>query len=445
MKSVRTRSQAIPVVLALVWISTPGCSTSSAPGAAAAPPDNGAAGAPAASDASCARNEACAEPDPHAELRRACTFGAGARVADTLGDVSALRSAIDHVIVVVHENHSLDNLFGKTGHGIEGLPADATNLDDGGHAVPAFHLSRLCTADLAHAFEDMHGEYDGGKMDGFVRVAGTDAMGYYTDADHPFYTSLATTFAFTDHAFASVLGPTWPNRDYLFAATSDGIEETSGGALTAPNLFDSLDGAGIAWADYNNGANPPFQTDLGIGLERPEIKAFGELAPALASGVLEPFVYVDSGEDTADEHPGMDGIDHGERFMAALLARVFASPLWPHLALIFSYDESGGYYDHVTPPPACLAAPSEVDFDRLGFRVPLLVVSPFARAGYVSHEVHSLTSITRFVEALFDLPALTARDANSDGLLDLFDFSSPAFENPPTDLPAPNGLTSICP
>ena len=402
-----------------------------------AAPAEGGAGAPASAS--------CEFTDAHAAERSACAFAAGASVETTLGDVSALRAAIDHVIVVVHENHSFDNLFGRLGHGAEGLPPGAANPDANGASVPAFHLSSLCTGDLAHDFASMHAEYDDGKMDGFALVGGPDAMGYYDDADHPFYTALASTFALGDHAFASVLGPTWPNRDYLFAATSDGIKETSGGTLTAPNIFDALDRAGVAWADYNNGANPPFQTDLGIGLDRPEIKPFTALAPALASGTLEPFVYVDSGEDTADEHPGTNGVDHGERFMADLLAEVFASPLWPHLALVFTYDESGGYYDHVAPPAACLAAASEADFDRLGFRVPLLVVSPFARRAYVSHAVHSLTSVTRFVEALFDLPALTARDASSDALLDLFDFCEPAFSEPPANLPAPSDVASTCP
>jgi phospholipase C len=156
-------------------------------------------------------------------------------------------------------------------------------------------------------------------------------------------------------------------------------------------------------------------------------------------------VYIDSGEDTFDEHPGTSVVDQGERFMAEVVSQVFASPLWPHLALLFTYDESGGFYDHVPPPPACLAAPSEVEFDRLGFRVPFIVISPYARPSYVSHEVHSLTSITRFIEALFDLPALTGRDAASSALLDLFDFCDPAFLTPPSDAPAPSPVVSDCP
>jgi phospholipase C len=99
----------------------------------------------------------------------------------------------------------------------------------------------------------------------------------------------------------------------------------------------------------------------------------------------------------------------------------------------------------VPPPPACIAAPSESAFDRLGFRIPLIAISPRARASYVSHEVHSLTSILRFIEALFDLPALTSRDANSDALLDLFDFCDAPFATPPGDVPAATAVVSKCP
>ncbi|HEY4103256.1 MAG TPA: alkaline phosphatase family protein [Polyangiaceae bacterium] len=387
---------------------------------------------------------ACGYIDATARARAACNFRAGARVVDTLGDVEMARKAIAHIIVVVHENHSFDNIFGVTGHGLEGLPAGSSNPGDP-EPISSFHETNLCTADVEHTFAAMHDEYDYGRMDGFARTVGRTAMGYYDDADHPFFTWAATTFASSDRHFGSALAPTWPNRDYLFAGTSDGIEETGELGFSAPTVFDELNAAHVAWADYSNGATPVLQTDLGWKTVPHQVKPYAEFAGALASGQLEPVVFIDSGEDTHDEHPGFDGIDQGERFVATLLAEAFTSPLWGGLAIVFTYDESGGFYDHVPPPSACVAAPSQTHFDRLGFRIPLIVISAHARAGYVSHQVHSQTSILRLIEALFDLPALTARDANSDALLDLFDFCDSPFATPPTNVPAPTAVVSTCP
>ncbi|HEY4157363.1 MAG TPA: alkaline phosphatase family protein, partial [Polyangiaceae bacterium] len=343
-------------------------------------------------------SSACGYVDTLSVERAACGFQTGARAADTLGDLAQARTAIKHVIVVVHENHSFDNMFGVTGHGLDGLAPGTSNPNGLGGSVSSFHLTRLCTSDPEHSYEAMHAEYDDGRMDGFVTVAGSTAMGYYDDADHPFFSWVATTFASADRNFAAVLGPTWPNRDYLFAGTSNGVKETGERALDAPTLFDQLNAAGVAWADYSNGAAPALQTDLGWATNPPQIKPYADFSGALASAELEPVVFIDSGEDTHDEHPGADGIDQGERFVADLVARAFASPLWGQLAIVFTYDEGGGFYDHVPPPSACIAAPAETQFDRFGFRIPLIVISPYARAGYVSHEVHSLTSITRLIE-----------------------------------------------
>jgi len=121
---------------------------------------------------------------------------------------------------------------------------------------------------------------------------------------------------------------------------------------------------------------------------------------------------------------------------------VIDSPLWPETALVFTYDEHVGFYDHVPPPAACPPGdfPSdspEGEFDRLGFRVPFIVVSPYARPGYVSDQVTDHSSVVRLLEARYLLPALTGRDANAWPLLDLFDFSGPALLDPPPLAPAP--------
>jgi phospholipase C len=145
-----------------------------------------------------------------------------------------------------------------------------------------------------------------------------------------------------------------------------------------------------------------------------------------------------------DFHPPSDP-QVGDQFLATVVQALMASPQWPHMALFITFDEHGGLYDHVPPPRAC--APDNLlpvvkdgetpyDFAQYGFRVPLIVISPYAKPHYVSHVVSDHTSITRFVEARFHLPAMSARDANADPLYDLFDFTKPALLTPPA-LPTP--------
>jgi phospholipase C len=384
--------------------------------------------------------------DPHAAERAACRFGTGARAGDTLPDMTAARRAITHVVVIMQENRSFDHLFGTLGHGTDGIPAGYSNPDSSGAAVAPFPLvsgtSRRCAPDLPHGWNPIHAGWNNGAMDGWVRTNGRDAMTYLTDADHPFYTWLATTFATSDRYFSSVLGPTHPNRDYLYGATSDGIRESYAGYPRGPLLFDQLNMAPtpIPWTEYNAEFFEVFSGTLPLTYQTSHVRSYSEFLPALAGGTLPPVSFVDL--EPHDEHPP-GSVHEGEVDVRALITRAFQSPLWGHLAIFFTYDENGGFFDHVPPPTACLAAPSESAFDHLGVRVPFILVSPYARAAYVSHETHSHTSILRFIQALFDLPALTGRDANSDALLDLFDFAAPAFASPPGSVPAAG--TATCP
>ncbi len=152
------------------------------------------------------------------------------------------------------------------------------------------------------------------------------------------------------------------------------------------------------------------------------------------AGLLEPT----AGQH--NEHPPKS-IQAGQKFVADIISAVMKSPNWPRTALFFTYDEHGGFYDHVPPPAACppdhqlpiLASGDKPSaFDRYGLRVPLILISPWARKQYVSHQIQDHTSLLRFVQARFDLPALTARDANATPPMDVFDFSKAAFLAPPT-------------
>ena len=193
----------------------------------------------------------------------------------------------------------------------------------------------------------------------------------------------------------------------------------------------------MPWGVFTDGW--PRQDVLGWGKRHAAVRNFATFLRQLKSGTLPRVSFVDPGNGKdlhQDEHPPHN-VQDGEAFARSIYEAAVASPLWPRMALIYTYDEGGGMFEHVPPPTACAATPFEADVTQLGFRVPLIVVSPYARRHYVSHEPREHTAILRFIEALYDLPALTARDANSDALLDLFDFSSP---QPPAPNPPAAGV-----
>src|SRR5262249_54442168 len=177
-------------------------------------------------------------------------------------------------------------------------------------------------------------------------------------------------------------------------------------------------GAGAGGGPSGGCLDDPSHAGRGqLGFKTPDA-----LRPQLAAGTAPSVVFVDAREGTADEHPPAD-VQVGEAWTHRLYTALTASPLWSSTVLLFTYDEAGGFFDHVPPPDdACLARPADNLFPELRTRVPLIAVSPWARRHFVSHARKEHTSITRLIEAVFDLPALTARDANSDALLDMFDF-----------------------
>jgi phospholipase C len=382
-----------------------------------------------------------AADDAMSAKRASCTFAAGATVADTLG-VSAVdraRIPITHVVIVMQENRSFDHMLGA-GTGWEGVKPSFTNPDANGNPVTPFHMTGAtgCVpVDPPHQGAAMLAGWNGGAMDGFVKsaaVKGSDGhfvMGYYDEADLPFYYFLAKTFALGDHYFSSALAGTWANRDYLYAGTSDGITDTGVGVLTKPTVFDALTAAQVSWGVYSNGA--PRQDSLGWTKFHAGVFDFEAFVAALGDGTLPAVSFVDPG-GAQDEHPAGD-VQGGEQWARRIVEAATTSPLWKELALFYTYDEAGGLADHVPPPTACLASPDQTRFDHYGIRVPLYLVSPWARKGYVSKKTHDHTSLLRFVELLFDLPALTGRDANADAMLDLFDFACGRDLTPPT-LPA---------
>ncbi len=386
-------------------------------------------------------------PEALAAKRQACHFGAGASVAETLGLDDEARAVlpIRHVIVLMKENRSFDLILGRLHESgqpaSERIPAGFTNPDTSGAAVGPFHLPTTCVAhDPAHQWGSMHRQIDGENMDGFVKSAaastGTDGhfvMGNYDAHDLPFYYWMANTFAVDDRHFASERSGTYPNRLFMLLGTADGVTATGKGypSPSTRTIFDSLDAARVTWGVYSDGsllggALPWARTHVGA-------HSYGSFLAALDDGSLPEVAFVDGIDDVEDEHPVGD-VQVGEQWTRGIYEHAIASDLWPELAIVWTYDEAGGFADHVPPPQhACVARPVPRDaaFDEPGTRVPFAVVSPWAKPHYVSHVVHEHAAITRFIEAVFGLGALTARDANSDALLDLFDFTHPALLEPP--------------
>lgn len=373
--------------------------------------------------------------DTLAAKRAACAFGRGATTEQTLGitPAEAAQIPIRHIILVMKENRSFDHLFGALHDngqpGVEALPVHFENPDGHGGQVSFFHQTNTClAADPGHQSKSMRACVDGGKMDGFVQNAesttdtdGRFVMGYYTPSELPFYYWLATTFALSDRHFAPMVSGTFANRNFLLFGTNAGVVDT--GIVypppTTPSILQLLYNARFTWAAYSDGA--PFSGTLDWGAGDPGVHPLKDIYAALDKGTLPNVAFVDGVEYVDDDHPDAD-LQRGEAWMRRLYEHAVKSPQWSRLAIIFTYDEGGGFADHVPPPSAC-AAESDSPFTRRGPRVPLVVISPWAKHNYVSHVVHDHTAITRLIELLFNLPALTPRDANSDALLDLFDFS----------------------
>ncbi|MEY2436986.1 MAG: phospholipase [Acidimicrobiaceae bacterium] len=391
--------------------------------------------------------------------------------------VSGLRANVDHIVVFMQENRSFDHYFGLY-PGADGLP-DCVALPDGtGSFYGPFHETTLCVPDQTHDFAATHAQWNGGAMDGFVKAGGPQTLGYYTGEDIGFYWALASRFTLCDRYFGSFLGGTFANRLYSHCA-SNGSTSTSPGVLNNPNTANDeqslalagvttiLDRLGlpedgpmaVTWKCYGlggpaGGSRPdPIESDNPLTFfpqYQPTVRPLTfqrisadltELEADLAAGQLPQVSWIIP-EIALSEHPPAP-ISTGMASVAATLQLLMSSSAWDRTILIFSYDECGGFYDHVPPPineTATVAAASQgVDagtyaFGR-GVRVPAMVISPFARPGAIVSDVYDHTSALALIEARFGIAPLTVLDSAADPFTACLDFSA---AQPPVSIAMPD-------
>src|SRR5665213_1414198 len=432
--------------------------------------------------------------------------GGLAGIASTPGSSACAKvTDIDHVVIFIQENRSFDHYFGSY-RGVRGFsdtsaafqqpyPANTSNPPAG--VLQPFHLdtgtiNAACTHDITHDWVPQHQSWDNGAMDGFVTsrlaINANDAvltMGYYTRADLPYYYAVADAFTICDNYFCSVIGPTDPNRLYTMAASIDPDGKNGGpliqtlvgnrsaflGRLTYTTMPEQLEARGISWKIYTS----PDENVLG-GIVSDDVlpyfknyqdpttvlyrKAFGPQFPTdfladVISGNLPQVSWLIGSLVTSD-HPPAPSL-FGESALSLIVAALMANPAqWAKTVLFATYDENGGFFDHVAPvtappgtpgeyltvpavpDPSAEGAPPITGPIGLGFRVPMLVISPFSRGGFVSSDLFDHTSVLRFLETRFgaEVPNLSAwRRATVGDLTSAFNFKAPNQSIP--NLPSP--------
>lgn len=333
---------------------------------------------------------------------------------------------ITHVVVLMMENRSYDHYLGSRSL-LEDLPGDGLvdgmgNADLLGEDQPIYRESTFCVADPPHGWDSSHLQFNEGMNDGFMREyegaagAGIDphVMGYFVREDLPVTYALADAYTSCDAWFCSVMGPTWPNRFYFHAAQSEGLKSNDSPQEKMLTIYDRLTEKGISWGYFYT--DLPFLLLLGGSPVTPAVPNFFDAA---AAGTLPQLTVIDPGFALNDDHPPHHP-QLGQQFIASVYQALATSPHWKNVLFIVTYDEHGGFFDHVAPPKVPDDRAAE-GFDQLGFRVPTLIMGPYVKPGYVSSVQYDHTSILKHIENMFDLEPLTMRDAAANDLSDAID------------------------
>ncbi len=369
--------------------------------------------------------------------------------------------------------------------------------------VTSFHMASVCNEEPSPFWNEAHIDWDytdplglnPAALNGFVQAGANDArqatpplndvnglrvMGYFDSSDLNFYYFMASNFATSDRWFAPAMDRTQINRMYLLGATSAGhVYPLASSAVALPNttIFEALQNAGITWKIYVNPLDTGcLDTDSACLLDFSALGMFTyghtvATTPSLLQNIVsisqfttdtqngtlpQVAMIANAGSAALDEHPASN-VQNGAQYVEGLINTLMQSASWKDSAMILSFDEPGGFYDHVSPQPMpspdgiqpldlqpndICSGPGQIgtgicDFTWTGYRVPLIVVSPFAKKNYVSHTVRDYTSILNLIEERFGVAALTKRDAAQVPMDEFFDFVSAPWATPPTP-PAQN-------
>jgi len=377
-----------------------------------------------------------------------CHSSTGAAPATTVTTTAPLTAstAIQHVVVIMQENRSFDHFF----NGFPGADTVTSGMSNG-VAVPLAVTPLGNGPDVDHSHTGWWLQWDGGKMDGFDD-AGTMLPYSYIDPSEtvPDWT-LAKNFTLGDRMFQSNTGPSFVAHQYMIAGQSGNASENPNGpvwgcdadpservALVGPNgtdlpgvfpcfdyqtMADLLDAKSVTWRYYAPGPTTDsffiisayqavrhirFGPDWQNNVISPETQVLTDIA----NGKLAQVTWIVPAYNNSD-HPGAP--PQGPEWVASIVNAIGASPFWNSTTIFISWDDWGGWYDHVPPP--------QIDAMGLGFRVPVIVVGPYVRRGYVSHVTHEASGFLRYTEEVFNLPSLGTRDAVADDFSDCFDYT----------------------
>jgi phospholipase C len=367
---------------------------------------------------------------------------------------------IHHVIWIIQENHSFDNYFG-TFPGADGIPPGTClpELPGSKRCIRPFHMAEgQPELDLDHTWETAHAAYDNGKMDGFVWAEGTRyTMGYYDGRDIPNYWKYARHFTLCDRFFSSIDSGSLPNHVYTVAAQSGGLINNVSSVqqledvLDVPegfefaSMMDRLDNANISWRYYVElipgspiARSAHLAQRFSLWNPLPAFKSMSQNPGRAADEMpLESYFNDLKGGSLPEvswiipnipdsEHPPYS-LEQGMWHVTEVINALMRSRYWNDSVIFLTWDDYGGFYDHVTTP--------EVDAFGYGPRVPMIVISPYSKPGFIAHSTYDFTSVLKFIEERWDLPYLTARDKKADNMHDCFDFDQ--LPRPPLVIPVP--------
>lgn len=370
--------------------------------------------------------------------RRTALKGLGALAASPLlarcggaPEAPPLHTRIDTVVFLMLENRSFDHYLGALSleegrTDVDGLTAGMSNPDLEGRPVLVAPADASCVLDPGHNWNASRRQFNDGRNDGFVREHVTRygmseahrVMGYHGRAELPAFYGLADHYTICQRWFSSVMAGTWPNRFYSLSGQSGGVKTNDRDVRYAfPAIYDRLERAGVSWGVYYGNVSFSWLYDKTYDPER--FYTHERFFEDAAAGTLPNFTMLEPLYGRNDDHPPEHPLA-AQVLVASIYQALARSPQWDRLLFVVSYDEHGGFFDHVPPPKAKDALASQ-GFDQLGFRVPSLAIGPYVRERHVCSTVYDHTSVLAFVNRLFGLSPLTERVEAATSLEELLD------------------------